>query len=165
MIGTTLEENLRMIADSVAYCKEQGREVMYDAEHCFDGFKHNPEYAMRTLEAAAACRSQRRDPVRYQWRHAARGNRAKACARSERLCLERPSASIATTIATSPSPTRSPPSPRAPRQVQGTINGIGERCGNVDLISVIANLSSQARLRRAPSGQPALADRSLALRL
>ncbi len=52
VIGTTLEENVRMIADSVAYCREQGREVMYDAEHCFDGIKHNPEYALRTLQAA-----------------------------------------------------------------------------------------------------------------
>src|SRR5207302_4922617 len=52
VIGATLEENLGMIADSVAYCKAQGREMMYDAEHCFDAFKHNPEYALRTLQAA-----------------------------------------------------------------------------------------------------------------
>src|SRR5947208_8197409 len=53
VLGTTLDENLRMIADSVAYCKSQGREVFYDAEHFFDGYKANPEYALQTLRAAA----------------------------------------------------------------------------------------------------------------
>ncbi len=53
VLGTTLEENLSMIADSVAYCKQAGREVFYDAEHFFDGFKRNPEYALQTLRAAS----------------------------------------------------------------------------------------------------------------
>src|SRR3712207_3167938 len=52
VLGTTAEENLRMIADSVAYCKAQGREVFYDAEHFFDGLHANPEYALQTLRAA-----------------------------------------------------------------------------------------------------------------
>src|SRR4029453_170545 len=52
ILGTDLEENLRMIADSVATCKAAGREVFYDAEHFFDGYKANPEYAVRTLQAA-----------------------------------------------------------------------------------------------------------------
>src|SRR3954447_26555227 len=52
VLGTTLDENLRMIADSVAYCKNAGREVFYDAEHFFDGFRHNAEYALQTLRAA-----------------------------------------------------------------------------------------------------------------
>src|SRR6516162_5574669 len=52
VLGTTLEENLRMIADSVAHCRQAGREVFYDAEHFFDGYRHNPEYALQTLRAA-----------------------------------------------------------------------------------------------------------------
>src|SRR5262249_26879011 len=52
VLGTTLEENLRMIEDSLACCKAAGREVFYDAEHFFDGYKHNPEYAIETLRAA-----------------------------------------------------------------------------------------------------------------
>src|SRR5437588_13039353 len=52
VLGTTPEENLRMIADSVAYCRSAGREVFYDAEHFFDGFRHNPDYALATLRAA-----------------------------------------------------------------------------------------------------------------
>src|SRR5260370_21307551 len=52
VLGTTLEENLRMIADSVAHCKAAGRDVFYDAEHFFDGFRRNPDYALRTLTLA-----------------------------------------------------------------------------------------------------------------
>jgi 2-isopropylmalate synthase len=53
VLETTLEENLAMIEDSVAYCKAQGKEVIYDAEHFFDGYRANPEYALATLAAAA----------------------------------------------------------------------------------------------------------------
>src|SRR5262249_60269055 len=52
ILGTTLEENLNMIRDSVACCKAAGREVFYDAEHFFDGYRHNAEYALATLRAA-----------------------------------------------------------------------------------------------------------------
>src|SRR6266478_2759212 len=54
VLGTTLDENLKMIADSVAYCKGQGREVFYDAEHFFDGYRANPEYALQTLRTAGS---------------------------------------------------------------------------------------------------------------
>ena len=53
---TTPEENLEMIADSVRYLKKNGLTVFFDVEHFFDGFKHNPEYALKTLEAAAEVR-------------------------------------------------------------------------------------------------------------
>ncbi len=53
VLRTTPEENLRMIADSVRYLKELGREVIYDAEHFFDGYEADPAYALQTLEAAA----------------------------------------------------------------------------------------------------------------
>ena len=51
-LKTTLDENLRMIEDSVNFLVKQGREVIYDAEHFFDGFKDNPEYALKTLQVA-----------------------------------------------------------------------------------------------------------------
>ncbi len=54
VLGTTLEENLRLIRESVAFMKDQGREVIYDAEHFFDGFCADPEYALKTLEAASS---------------------------------------------------------------------------------------------------------------
>ena len=53
-LETTLEENLASIRDSVAAAKQKGREVLLDCEHFFDGYKANPEYALKTLEAAAA---------------------------------------------------------------------------------------------------------------
>jgi 2-isopropylmalate synthase len=53
VLQTTPDENLNMIADSVQYCVEQGREVIYDAEHFFDGYKADPEYALATIQAAA----------------------------------------------------------------------------------------------------------------
>ena len=53
VLGVSLDENLRMIADSIAFCASQVPEVVYDAEHFFDGFGRNPDYALRTLRAAA----------------------------------------------------------------------------------------------------------------
>ena len=53
VLETTLDENLAMIEDSVAYCVSQGKEVIYDAEHFFDGYRANPTYALATLAAAA----------------------------------------------------------------------------------------------------------------
>ena len=52
-LKTTLEENLAMIQDSIEFLRSQGRRVIYDAEHWFDGYKHNPNYALKTLRAAA----------------------------------------------------------------------------------------------------------------
>lgn len=54
VLETTMDENLAMIGESVAFCKSQQKEVIYDAEHFFDGYKANPGYATTTLEAAAA---------------------------------------------------------------------------------------------------------------
>ena len=118
VLGTTLEENLRMIADSVAHCKTAGREVFYDAEHFFDGFKHNPDYALQTLQGRPGRRGQRRDPLRHQRRHLARGNR-RARRKGQADIAASPSASIATTIATWRSPTPSPPSPRGRPRCRG----------------------------------------------
>jgi 2-isopropylmalate synthase len=56
----TLEENLAMIADTVAYLKKHGREVLYDAEHFFDSFKEDPEYSLKTVKAARCRRGSRR---------------------------------------------------------------------------------------------------------
>jgi 2-isopropylmalate synthase len=140
VIGTTLEENLRMIADSIAYCKEQGREVMYDAEHCFDGFKHNPEYALRTLEAARNAGAS--VVIMCDTNGGTLPEEIGASVRQvkEALpgvaigihCHNDCDVAVANTLAAIA---------QGATQVQGTINGIGERCGNVDLISVIANLA------------------------
>ena len=107
VLGTTLDENLRMIADSVAYCKSQGREVFYDAEHFFDGYRANPEYALQDASSGRECRGERGDPVRHQRRHDAGACRGGGAAREARANRAK-SASTATTIATSRWRTRWP---------------------------------------------------------
>jgi 2-isopropylmalate synthase len=138
VLGTTLDENLRMIADSVAYCRSQGREVFYDAEHFFDGYRANPEYALHTLRAAATAGAgvvilcdtnggTMPERVAEVVQHVKRELACEIGIHCHNDC----ELAVANTLA----------AVRAgATQVQGTINGIGERCGNVDLISVIANL-------------------------
>jgi 2-isopropylmalate synthase len=139
VLGTTLDENVRMIADSVAYCKSQGREVFYDAEHFFDGYRANPEYALRTLQAAATagaatvilCDTNGGTMPERIAEVVAEVRRHLSCEigiHTHNDC----ELAVANTLA----------AVRAgATQVQGTMNGIGERCGNVDLVSVIANLA------------------------
>jgi 2-isopropylmalate synthase len=142
VVGTTLDENLRMIADSVAHCKAQPhiKEVLYDAEHFFDGMRHNPEYALQTLRAAHDAGAEtlilcdtnggtlpdeiadRLEAIRQALPDAALGIH---CHNDCDVAVANSLAAIA----------------KGATQVQGTINGIGERCGNADLVSVIANLS------------------------
>jgi 2-isopropylmalate synthase len=140
VLGTTLDENVAMIADSIAYCKKQGREVIYDAEHFFDGMKLNIEYALRTLKAAHQAGAttlvlcDTNGGTQFE-EIATSVDRVKAALPTAALGIHTHNdcelAVANSLIAVS----------RGCVQVQGTINGIGERCGNVDLISVIANLA------------------------
>jgi 2-isopropylmalate synthase len=140
VLGTTLDENLAMIRDSVAFCKKQGREVIYDAEHFFDGTKANPEYAVMTLKAAWEAGANML--VLCDTNGGTQFEEVAACVdRIKKAIPDAPLgihthndcelavANALTAIA------------HGCVQVQGTINGIGERCGNMDLISVIANLA------------------------
>jgi 2-isopropylmalate synthase len=139
VLGTTLEENVRMIADSVAHCKAAGREVFYDAEHFFDGFRHNPEYALQTLRAAqiagAAC------IILCDTNGGSLPEDIAAAMGEVHRVLDTPvgihchndcEVGVANSLAAVL---------RGATQVQGTINGIGERCGNANLVSIIANLA------------------------
>lgn len=139
VIGTSLEENLRMIADSVAYCKSQGREVFYDAEHFFDGYRANPEYAFQTLHAAESagasvvilCDTNGGTMPEKIVEIVTLAKQKLKCEIGIH-CHNDCDLAVANTLA----------AVRAgATQVQGTMNGIGERCGNVDLVSVIANLA------------------------
>lgn len=139
ILGTTLDENLAMIADSVAYCRQNGREVFYDAEHFFDGYKNNPEYAIKTLKAAQDAGAQvlilcdtnggalPEDIARITQKVKTEVNVELGihCHNDSDVAVANSLAAIA----------------QGATQVQGTINGIGERCGNADLISIIANLT------------------------
>jgi 2-isopropylmalate synthase len=139
ILNTTLEENVRMIADSVAYCKAGGREVFYDAEHFFDGFFANPEYAVQTLRAAQDAGASvvilcDTNGGRLPEDIAAAVESIRRALRVDLgiHCHNDCDVAVANTLAAVS---------KGATQVQGTMNGIGERCGNVDLVSVIANLA------------------------
>jgi 2-isopropylmalate synthase len=140
VLGTTLEENLRMIADSVAHGKAHGREVLYDAEHFFDGYKHNATYALETLRAARRAGASvlilcDTNGGTLPGDIAERVRRVRAELPDLEIgihCHNDCDVAVANTLAAVQS---------GACHVQGTINGIGERCGNVDLVSVIANLA------------------------
>ena len=138
VLGTTLDENLRMISDSVAYCKAQGREVIYDAEHFFDGYKANPEYALQTLraaEAAGAAVIVLCDTNGGRLPHEIEAG-VEAAGEAVRCPLGiHPHNDCEVAVANAIAGVRA-----GAVQVQGTINGIGERCGNANLVSIIPDL-------------------------
>jgi 2-isopropylmalate synthase len=142
VLGTTLDENLRMIADSVRFCKAQPhvREVLYDAEHFFDGYKANPTYAIKTLQAARdagakvliLCDTNGGTLPEDIAERVAKVKQALPGIELGIHCHNDSDVATANSLAAVY---------QGATQVQGTINGIGERCGNADLVSVLANLT------------------------
>lgn len=137
-LKTTLEENLRMVDDSVRFLKEQGLTVIFDAEHFFDGYKENPVYALRVLEAAEAAGADWL--VLCDTNGGSLPHEIYETVKTVHNSVRAPigihthndgELAVANALAAVQA---------GARQVQGTINGIGERCGNSNLISVIANL-------------------------
>jgi 2-isopropylmalate synthase len=132
------EENLALIADSVAYLKKHGKEVIYDAEHFFDGFKHDQEYALKTLKAAAEggagilvlCDT---NGGTLPWQIGEIVREVKKNI-SAPLGIHTHNDSD-TAVASALTAVR-----EGCIQVQGTINGYGERCGNANLCSIIPDL-------------------------
>ncbi len=133
-----LARNLDIIRASVAYLKSKGREAIYDAEHFFDGFAANPEYALSTLKAAeeggADC------IVLCDTNGGSLTGHIREAVRRCRIVVSRPigihchndsELAVANSLAAVEC---------GAIQVQGTINGYGERCGNANLCSVIPNL-------------------------
>ena len=139
VLTTSLEENVRMIGDSVAHCKSAGREVFYDAEHFFDGFRANADYAIRTLKAAQdagasvviLCDTNGGSMPEQIADGVDRVRRELKCQVGIH-CHNDCDLAVANSLAAVQ---------HGATQVQGTMNGFGERCGNVDLVSVIANLA------------------------
>jgi len=138
VLETTLEENLSMIADSIRYLKAQGLAVFFDAEHFFDGFKANPDYALRCLtvaaEAGASCL------VLCDTNGGSLPDEITAAVLAVKKQTSVPlgihahndgALAVANTLAAVSA---------GVSQVQGTINGYGERCGNANLCSIIPAL-------------------------
>ncbi len=169
VLETTLDENLKMIADSVAYFKQLGKEVIYDAEHFFDGYKLDAEYALETIGAAGRAGAdwvvlcdtnggslpqEVAAAVEIVREHLARELGADRVPRlgihthnDGALAVANAQAAVAAGCA----------------QVQGTINGYGERCGNMDLIPLIANLSRSSLATSASRPAAEATQRAVAL--
>ena len=138
VLETTLEENLSMIADSIKYLKGKGLTVFFDAEHFFDGFKANPSYSLRVVEVAAEAGAD--VVVLCDTNGGSMPNDITAAISTVRKQTKVPlgihahndgELAVANTLAAVNA---------GVTQVQGTINGYGERCGNANLCSIIPAL-------------------------
>jgi len=144
VMGNTREENLAMIRESVSFLRANDREVIYDAEHFFDGYKDDPQYAVQTLLAAAENGAQflvlcdtngGTLPSEIQSIVAEIHHSLKAGGQSVRLgihCHNDCGMAVANSICAVQA---------GATMVQGTVNGYGERCGNADITAIIPILS------------------------
>ncbi|MGI9075042.1 MAG: citramalate synthase [Bryobacteraceae bacterium] len=138
VLGITEEENLRLITDTVSYLKGQGREVIYDAEHFFDGYDADPAFALRTLEAAQTAGADvlclcdtnggtlpmRLIEVVQEIRKRFDGVLGIHCHNDSEVAVANTILAVEAGVT----------------HVQGCINGYGERCGNANLCSILADL-------------------------
>lgn len=135
VLEVSLEENLELIGDSISYLKSKGRTVFFDAEHFFDGYKANPDYAIKTVEiaykAGADCVvlcDTNGGSLPLQLMEAIRQVRARVAVPLGIHAHNDSELAVANSIAAVQA---------GIEQVQGTINGYGERCGNANLCSII----------------------------
>jgi len=153
VIQTTLDENVAMITDTIRFFKDKGKEVIYDAEHFFDGYRHNERYALRTLQAAkdggADCLvlcdtngGSFPDDVyditklvrdKFQMQIGIHCHNDTGMAEANSIMAVKAGAT----------------------HVQGTFIGIGERCGNANLATIIANLQLKKNYHCIPKDQMA----------
>jgi 2-isopropylmalate synthase len=139
VLQTTLEENLTMIAESVAFLVKAGREVIFDAEHFYDGWKQNRDYAIQTLKTAVASGSTlvvlcdtNGGTMPDDFAAITRDVVANVSVPVGVHCHNDCDLAVANSLVGIDA---------GAVMVQGTVNGLGERCGNADLISVAANLA------------------------
>ncbi|MBX7148428.1 citramalate synthase [bacterium] len=137
-LGISLDENLELIRSSLAYLKKNKRQVFYDAEHFFDGYKANPHYAIKTLLAAKKGGAD--VLVLCDTNGGTLPDEVSSIIKKVKSKVRHPlgihvhndgGLAVANSLAAVKA---------GAIQVQGTINGVGERCGNVNLLTVIANL-------------------------
>lgn len=149
-LRTTLEENLAMIRDTVTHLREEGQTVFLDAEHFFDGYRANRDYALEVLRTAydagaeviALCDTN--GGMLPSWvGEVVHDVRETAQVRVGIHCHNDTGCAVANTLAAVDA---------GATHVQGTINGYGERTGNADLVSVVANLELKLDRRVLPPG-------------
>lgn len=157
VLGATPAENLDMIAESIGFIVEHGREAVYDAEHFFDGYRADRDYALSTLRAARQAGA--RTIVLCDTNGGTLSDELTRIIGDVRAAIEAdPGAPPVTwgihahndaelAVANSMAAVAA-----GIRHVQGTINGYGERAGNANIVSITANLALKTDLRLTPAG-------------
>jgi 2-isopropylmalate synthase len=157
VLGATPQENLDMVADSVGFVVDRGREAVYDAEHFFDGYKADRDYALATLRAARQAGA--RTLVLCDTNGGTLGDEITAIIGDVRSSLETDPDAPAVTwgihthndaelaVANSMAAVAA-----GVRHVQATINGYGERAGNANMVSILANLALKTPHGLVPAG-------------
>jgi 2-isopropylmalate synthase len=139
ILGVSLKENVNMIVDSITHLKSKGKEIIFDAEHFFDGYKANPQYALKTIQAAISGRAD--SIILCDTNGGTMVGEIKEIVKTVKESFPGVLLGIhahndcGLAVANSIAAVEA-----GAKMVHGTINGYGERCGNADLISVIANL-------------------------
>ena len=152
-LRTTLDEGVAMVADSVRFLRGQGLRVFFDAEHFFDGYKANPEYALRVLEAAATegadclvlCDTNGGSLPHEVQRIV--GEVVSYFGPSQQIGIHTQNdtgCAVANSVAAVVA---------GARQLQGTVNGYGERTGNANLMTCIPNLALKMGIQCLPEGR------------
>ncbi|MCE3222447.1 MAG: 2-isopropylmalate/homocitrate synthase-family transferase [Nitrospira sp.] len=148
-LGISLAKNLELIEDSIHYLRSKDRRVFYDAEHFFDGYKANPDYALQTIRRAIAGGAERvilcdtnGGTMPWEIREICRVVKQECPVPLGIHAHNDSEMAVANSLVAVES---------GILQVQGTINGIGERCGNANLCSIIPNL--QLKMRRSALGK------------
>ena len=138
VMNVSLDENVAMIEDTVRYLVSAGRRVVYDAEHFFDAYRADPDYALRTLRTAeqaganVLCLCDTNGGSMPEHVAAAVADVRAACSATIGIHTHNDGG---VALANGLAAVRA-----GARQAQGTINGVGERCGNMDLLPFVANL-------------------------
>ncbi len=147
-LRTTLEEGVAMVADSVAWLRAHGQRVFLDAEHFFDGYRTSPDFALRVLGAAEAAGAEalvlcdtNGGSLPDQVGEAVAGVRERTSAQLGIHCHNDAGCAVANSLVAVQA---------GVTQVQGCVNGYGERAGNADLSAAIPDLSLKLRVRTIP---------------
>ncbi len=151
VLRTTLEENLRMVEESVAFLRQSNRRVIYDAEHFFDGYKADAEYALDTLRAAARGGAERlvlcdTNGGSMPWEVEEIVKVVGGALPDVRLGIHAHNdgeCGVANSVAAIRA---------GAHHVQGTVNGYGERCGNANLCAIIPDVELKLGLQCLPEG-------------
>lgn len=148
VLKCSLEENVNMIADSVKHLKKRKKQVFYDAEHFFDGYKNNPEYAMKTVLAAQKAGADciifcdtNGGTLPSEIKEIILTIKDQFTTEIGIHCHDDLDSGVANSIAAIEA---------GCTHVQGTFNGLGERCGNANLTTIIGILSAKKKVKSIP---------------